>query len=112
MIVEYIRYDLKDHSADELRQAYDKAAEHLRATAECLGYELIMCAEDASRLTLRILWSSAEGHMQQFRRGPNFRPFFMLIQPFLGEIAEMRHYEPTDVVWSRGAFIHDQGHTQ
>ncbi|MCT7375833.1 putative quinol monooxygenase [Chelativorans salis] len=103
MIVEYIRYVLKDHSPEELRKAYEEAGAHLRAAPECLGYELAQCDEEASNVTLRILWTSVEAHMKGFRTGPNFPPFLALIRPFIGEIAEMRHYTPTTVVWDRSA---------
>jgi quinol monooxygenase YgiN len=102
MIVEYIRYVLKDHPPEALEGAYAEAGAHLRAAPECLGYDLARCVDDPSVLTLRILWTSAEAHMQQFRRGPSFPPFLALIRPFIGEIAEMRHYAPTAVAWTRG----------
>ena len=35
--------------------------------------------------------------MQGFRKGEHFPGFFAAIRPFVGEIAEMRHYEPTAV---------------
>lgn len=99
MIVEYIRYDLKAHGADELIAAYGEAAEYLRAAPECVGYELSQCVEDPNQVTLRICWNSAEEHMQGFRKGPNFPPFLAAIRPFIGEILEMRHYRPTAVAF-------------
>ena len=35
--------------------------------------------------------------MQGFRKGAHFPAFLAAIRPFIGEIAEMRHYEPTGV---------------
>ena len=35
--------------------------------------------------------------MDGFRKGPHFRDFLSEIRPFIGEIVEMRHYEPTPV---------------
>ena len=97
MIVEYIRYALTSHSGEELTEAYRKAAEQLEASPEALGWELTRCAEDPTQYILRIEWTSAEGHMEGFRRSPGFQPFLAAIRPFIGEIAEMRHYELTDV---------------
>ncbi len=65
------------------------------------GFELTQCAQDATQFILRIDWVSAEAHMEGFRRGPNFPSFLALIRPFISEIAEMRHYEKTDVVWKQ-----------
>lgn len=103
MIIEYIRYRLKQNTAEALVEAYRAAGAHLQAAPECLGYELTACEEEAGIFILRILWTSTEAHKKAFRRGPNFPPFFALIRPFIGEIEEMRHYAPTDVSWARGA---------
>lgn len=99
MIVEYIRYVLTTHSPDDLVAAYARALEHLKAAPECLGVELSRCAEDANTLILRLEWTSPDGHLKGFRTGPHFPPFLAEIRPFIGEIAEMRHYEVTDVTW-------------
>ena len=97
MIVEYIRYALTEHAPEELIVAYALAARHLDATPECLGYELSQCDDDAKSFILRIRWTSAEGHMKDFRGGPQFRPFLAAIRAFMPEIAEMRHYTPTAI---------------
>ena len=97
MIVEYIRYALKEHDGDQLVAAYGRAQEELRASPNALAWELTRCADDPSSYILRIEWDSAEGHMSGFRKGPQFPGFFAAIRPFVGEIAEMRHYEPTPV---------------
>ncbi|MBO3758643.1 antibiotic biosynthesis monooxygenase family protein [Ciceribacter sp. L1K22] len=101
MIIEYIRYDLKQHQPDDLIAAYRTAAPHLEAAPQCLGYELTRCVEEPASLTLRILWTSTDDHLQGFRKGPHFPPFLAAIRPFIGEIAEMRHYEATDLSWQR-----------
>jgi quinol monooxygenase YgiN len=101
MIVEIIRYELTSSTTDSLLQAYEQAARHLREAPECLGYEMSVCEEAPNACILRILWESTEAHMQGFRRGPHFPPFLALIRPFVAEIAEMRHYRRTDLIWSR-----------
>ena len=101
MIVEYIRYELKSHQPSDVMDAYQLATPHLQAAPQCLGYELSHCVEEPSSLTLRILWTSTEDHLQGFRKGPHFPPFLAAIRPFIGEIAEMRHYAATDMEWHR-----------
>ena len=101
MIPEYIRYELKAHSPQELVAAYDAAGEHLRAAPECLGYELCQCADVEDIFILRIDWRSGRDHLEGFRKGPHFPPFLDHIRPFIGEMVEMRHYEPTGVAWRR-----------
>jgi heme-degrading monooxygenase HmoA len=97
VIVEYIRYALTAHSGEELTAAYQAAQAHLAAAPEAIGWELTRCAEDPSQFILRIEWTNAEDHLKGFRKGANFPPFLAEIRPFVGEIAEMRHYEPTGV---------------
>ena len=96
MIVEYLRYDVADPVA--FSQAYEAASESLDASPHCLAYELSRCTEDPKVFILRIEWDSAEGHLQGFRKSPEFTPFFRAVQPFLRQILEMRHYEITSVV--------------
>lgn len=103
MIVEYIRYRVDAEHRGSFLKAYEVAGESLRASAHCLGYELTECAEEKGSFILRIEWDSAEGHLQGFRKSPEFRPFFQAVQPFLNDIQEMRHYELTPERWSRGA---------
>lgn len=101
MIVEYIRYELKQHNSDDLAAAYRLAAPHLEAAPQCLGYDLSHCVEEPSSLILRILWTSTEDHLQGFRKGAHFPPFLAAIRPFINEIAEMRHYQSSYVQWQR-----------
>lgn len=101
MIVEYIRYELKQHQPEDLFTAYREAGIQLQAAEQCLGYELSHCVEEPSNLTLRILWTSTEDHLQGFRKGSHFPPFLAAIRPFIGEIAEMRHYAATELQWHR-----------
>jgi len=90
MIVEYIRYEVAP-----------ERAEALIASQHCLGYELSRASEAPATFVLRILWDSAAGHLEGFRKSAEFRSFFAAIGPFLKEIVEMRHYEATSVAWSR-----------
>ncbi len=101
MIVEYIRYTLKDSTPASLLAAYTAAATHLRDAPECLAYEMTVCEEAPATCILRIEWASSAAHMHGFRLGPHFPPFLALIRPFIGEIVEMRHYAPTALAWRR-----------
>lgn len=98
MIVEYIRYIVPDEARQTaLIEAYREASKSLDASPECLAYELTVCEEDPLSLILRIEWESTKRHLEGFRKGPNFRPFFAAIGGFVKEIAEMRHYQHTGV---------------
>lgn len=101
MIVEYVRYRIGPEAASEFRAAYARAAESLRASSECLGFELTVCVEAPEAYTLRILWSSLEGHLEGFRKSVEFTSFLREIGPFRDRIEEMRHYERTEVCWER-----------
>lgn len=97
MIVEYIRYQLGAGRADAFVSAYRTAARSLDQSTYCQGYDLARCVEDPNVFVLRILWSSAEGHMDGFRNSTEFKAFLPHVKPYIEEIEEMRHYEFTDV---------------
>jgi len=96
MIVEYIRYEVSD--ADAFVAAYGEARRSLDVSPHCLAYELSRCTEDPAWFTLRIEWDSQSGHLQGFRNAAEFAPFLAAVRPFMSEIREMRHYEPTALV--------------
>lgn len=97
MIVEYIRYLIEDARRSDFEAAYAQAQSALAGSEHCLGYELARCVDEPSSYVLRIEWHSAEGHLAGFRQSAAFRDFFAPIKPYVGDIAEMRHYEPTPV---------------
>jgi len=97
MIVEYIRYTIPAERRDAFEAGYGEAQRALAASGHCLGWELSRCVEESSSYILRIEWDSAEGHMQGFRKSPEFAAFFAAVRPFFHDIAEMRHYEATAV---------------
>src|SRR5918998_2980688 len=97
MVVEYIRYNIPDDQQAAFEADYAEASAALVGSPHCLGYELARCVEDATQYVLRIEWDSPEGHLQGFRRSPEFATFFAAVRPFVNDIAEMRHYERTPI---------------
>jgi quinol monooxygenase YgiN len=97
MIIEYIRYTIAEADRPAFESAYAQAQAALARSAHCLGYELARCIEDAGAYILRIEWDSVDGHLKGFRSSAEFREFFSCVRPFVGDIAEMRHYEATAV---------------
>ena len=98
MIIEYVRYKIPADQADQFIAAYATAGEALRKSSHCLGFELSRCAEEPTSFILRIEWDSVDGHMNGFRKSPEFREFFASVRPFVGNLEEMRHYERTEVL--------------
>jgi quinol monooxygenase YgiN len=92
MIVEYTRYKIDEKRRSLFEEAYGKAGEALRSSIHCQRYELSRCTEDPNYYTLRIEWDSEDGHLKGFRNSPEFKTFFALIQPYIKDIEEMRHY--------------------
>ncbi|MGS2648418.1 group II truncated hemoglobin [Streptosporangium sp. LJ11] len=92
MIVEYIRYRVP--RAEEFEAAYRRAAVPLGRAPQCLDYELSRCADEPGVYILRIVWTSAKGHLEGFRNSEHFTEFFAEIKPYVADIEEMRHYEP------------------
>lgn len=97
MIFEYIRYTIPAERSLEFESAYEQAAESLRSAPQCLGYHLSRCTEDPTSYILQIEWTSQEDHLKGFRQSDQFKSFFRDVQPFLQQITEMRHYEPTKI---------------
>lgn len=97
MVIEYVRYKIPADQADQFVAAYATAGEALRKSRHCLGFELSRCTEEPTSFILRIEWDSVEGHMEGFRKSPEFRAFFASVRPFVGHLEEMRHYERTVV---------------
>ena len=93
MIVEYTRYKIDEKRRILFERAYDKAGEALRSSSHCLRYELSHCTEARDYYTLRIEWDSEEGHLNGFRNSSEFKTFLTLVQPYVKDIEEMRHYE-------------------
>lgn len=100
MIVEYIRYSIEEARQAAFEAAYKEAQAPLAGSPHCLAYELARCVDEPNSYVLRIEWDSAEGHLGGFRRSPEFKNFLEPIRPYLGDIAEMRHYELTEVTSS------------
>jgi quinol monooxygenase YgiN len=97
VIVEYTRYKIEEKRRSAFEQDYRKAGESLAASTHCLAYELSRCTEAPEHYTLRIEWDSAEGHLKGFRSSPEFKAFFALVQPYVKDIEEMRHYQVLSV---------------
>lgn len=97
MIVEYIRYRIPEQRVAEFEDAYARAALVLAKAPQCVDYELSRCVDEPSCHILRITWTSAEDHLDGFRKGRLFPEFLKEVRPYVGMIEEMRHYEPTAV---------------
>ncbi len=97
MIVEYTRYKVAENQGKALVEAYEKAKNVLDTSPYCLSYELSQCSEEPTSYILRIEWDSLNGHLEGFRKSPQFATFFQAVRPFFNDIQEMHHYELTDV---------------
>jgi quinol monooxygenase YgiN len=95
MVVEYIRYTIDESREQAFAEAYREAAAALEASEHCERYEMARCVEEPSQHIVRIEWDSEEGHLSGFRQSAEFRSFFNAVGPFVGDIAEMRHYQVT-----------------
>jgi quinol monooxygenase YgiN len=104
VIVEYIRYQMDSDRQAAFEEAYGQAQQSLWQSTHCLGWEPSRCVEEPDSYILRIEWDSVDGHMQGFRRSPEFRVFFAAIRPYVGDIQEMRHYEQTAVICGSSAY--------
>jgi quinol monooxygenase YgiN len=93
MIVEYIRYQVAPDKLVDFEKAWEQAGGPLLASPHCLGYEVSHSSEDPGAFIIRIQWDSADGHLNGFRKSPEFRQFFALVSDYYNSIQEMRHYD-------------------
>jgi len=96
MIVEYLRYTIAEEQQEQFVKDYTEAATPLLESPFCKHYELCQCVEDSSKFMIRIEWTSADDHLQKFRKSGEFGRFLALIKPYIDSIDEMRHYESLD----------------
>lgn len=101
MIVEYVRYVIPSERSEDFESAYNRIQPQLDASPECLGYELTRCVEEPSAYMLRLEWESIEAHLEGFQNGEQFRALYPVIEPYVPDIVEMRHYAPTNLSGSR-----------
>ena len=95
MIVEYIRYKIDPARATEFDAAYREAGALLNASPNCQRWEASRCVDEPDKQIVRIEWDSADGHLQGFRKSPDFKQFVELTKPFYSDIEEMTHYQVT-----------------
>jgi truncated hemoglobin YjbI/quinol monooxygenase YgiN len=93
VITEYLRYRIPDGQGSQFEDAYRRAGEILSQAPQCVGWDVARSVDEPACHVVRIRWTSAEDHLQGFRGGPHFPPFFAEVKPFVGNIEEMRHYE-------------------
>lgn len=95
MIVEYLRYSIDAARQEQFIADYREASAPLQESLFCESYEFCQCVEDPSQFIIRIQWTSADDHLKGFRGSDEFKAFFPHIKPYLDDIDEMRHYQPT-----------------
>ena len=93
MTIEYIRYTMNEERQEAFVAAYAAAMAPLLASPFCRGAELARSVEAPEAFVLRIEWTSVRDHMEGFRQSAEFRAFLAQVRPYIGDIAEMRHYE-------------------
>ncbi|PSR53836.1 antibiotic biosynthesis monooxygenase [Adhaeribacter arboris] len=99
--VEIIRYAIPETQHSDFVNAYTAAGKLLQSSPYCLGFELIKGVDEPNNYILTICWTSIEEHLNGFRKSKAFGEFFNLVRPFYNNIQEMKHYEPTNLVWRK-----------
>ena len=101
MTPEILRYRIPADRQPAFLAAYAAAGDVLEASPHCFGYELLHSEKDAELYLLTILWDSADGHLQGFRKSAEFARFLELVRPYIADLLEMEHYATTDLRWQR-----------
>ncbi len=92
MIVEYLRYTIPEDRQADFVSDYEAARDALMRSPFARGFELCQCVDDMTQFILRIEWTSAEDHLQGFRKSREFQAFLGHIRQYVPLIDEMRHY--------------------
>lgn len=103
-VLEYVRYRVDPARAPALEEAYRAAAASLSASPHCLAFDLARSWDEPGRYVLRIAWDSREGHLEGFRKSEVFATFLAHVRPFIEDLEEMKHYEPTGIERSRSVY--------
>lgn len=102
MVLEIIRYLIAHVIAhgqeNQFETDYGKAAGYLDASTHSLGYMMFRSGKETNRYIMMIEWDSVEGHLEGFRKSPEFGKFFALVKPYFDMIEEMEHYQRTSVI--------------
>lgn len=96
MVPEVLRYRIPDDQRSAFETAYRQADEILFHSPHCLGYDFMRCEEEPGLYMLVIVWDSAQGHDEGFRKLLEFERFEALVSPFSEHLLEMRHYVHID----------------
>ena len=70
-----------------------RAGALLDASPHCERWQVGRCIDEPEKQIVRIEWDSVEGHLQGFRKSPDFGAFFEAVRPFFDDIEEMTHYD-------------------
>lgn len=97
MIVELIRYELPEVTVQPFLSAYRTSLPHLLADPHCVEAEVLHGVDEPTRVVIRIVWTSIEGHVEHFTNGPHFASFISPLRPYLKHIVEIAHYQPVDL---------------
>lgn len=92
MCIEYIRFKIDETIQKTFIRVIGDACQIMAAYPDCLGYEVSQCEEDPLLFTWRIKWTSAEAHLEGFRKDKIFTPFYQVMEPYINSIQEMYHY--------------------
>jgi heme-degrading monooxygenase HmoA len=92
MIVEYLRYTIPEEKQAAFVKDYDAARVPLMRSPYARALDLCQCIDDNTQFILRITWTSAEDHLQGFRKSPEFQEFFGHVRQYMSALNEMRHY--------------------
>lgn len=99
--VEIIRYTISEDQSANFEKAYQQAGAYLRDSPYCQGYHVLHGEDEPNHYIVTIYWTSKEDHLSKFRKSPQFSNFLDLVKPYYNNIDEMKHYQATNIKWSK-----------
>jgi hemoglobin len=93
MIVEYLRYTVPALALDAFCRAWQQSLAIVEKDANCLGVEMCQAVEKTNVFTIRILWTSVEGHERGFKGSHSYSQALELVKPFHAYVdPEIHHH--------------------
>ena len=93
MCIEYIRFAVPLNQHSEFTRAIADATGTMTSYPDCMDSEITQSMEERNNFIWRILWSTAEAHLEGFKKSEIFPAFYKIMEPFIPFIREMNHYQ-------------------
>ncbi len=109
MVIEVIRYNIRQGEEAAFEDAFRQAAPLLEASNHCIGFTLTRATRERNRYMMSIFWDSPDGHLIGFRQSNGFPQYQELLQPYAEMVEETGHYRKTGIELTKQQLVRISG---